>query len=458
MARFDYDLFVIGAGSGGVRAARMSADFGARVAVVEERYLGGTCVNVGCVPKKLLVYGAHMSEEFEDAAGFGWSVPPASFDWRRLIANKNAEIARLNGVYESMLHKSGVEIMRGRGILLDPHTVEVAGRRFSAEHILVATGSWPFVPERPGKEHAITSNEAFFLERLPARVIIGGGGYVAVEFAGIFRGYGAQVTQLYRGPLFLRGFDDDARAFLAEEMRKKGIDLRFNTVVRRIDKTAGGLKVTLSDGSTQQTDCMMFATGRVPVSKEMGLETVGVKLDGRGAIIVDDHFRSSVASIYALGDVIDRVALTPVAIAEATALARTLFGGQPSELDYANIPCTVFSQPPLGAVGLTEAEAQRRHGRIQVYTSEFRPMKHTLSGRDERTLMKLIVAEDSDRVVGCHMVGPEAGEIIQGLAIALKCGATKAQFDATVGIHPTAAEEWVTLRNARPPHAKAASG
>jgi len=458
MPTYDYDLFVIGAGSGGVRAARMSAQYGARVAIVEERYLGGTCVNVGCVPKKLLVYGAHVHEELEDAAGFGWSVPPATFDWPTLIRNKNAEIKRLNGAYESVLSKAGVRILDGRGVLLDPHTVEVNGKRHTAAHILVATGGWPMKPDVPGMEHAITSNEAFFLDRLPPRVLIGGGGYIAVEFAGIFNGLGSHVTQLYRGPLFLRGFDDDARGFLAAEMRKKGIDLRFNMNLRRLDKLPGGaLRATLLDGSTVETDAMLCAMGRAPNTRGIGLAEAGVRLTDRGAIAVDEHYRSSVPSIHALGDVIDRVQLTPVAIAEAMVLAKHLFGGGAAPLNYANIPSTVFSQPALGAVGLTEAQAAQQH-RIQVFITDFRPMKHTLSGRDERTLMKLIVDQDTDRVLGAHMVGPEAGEIIQGLAIALTCGATKAQFDATVGIHPTAAEEWVTMRTPRPAAAQAAAG
>ncbi len=456
MDRYEYDLVVIGAGSGGVRAARISGGFGARVAVIEERYLGGTCVNVGCVPKKLLVYGAMMGEEFEDAAGFGWSVPPPSFDWSRLIANKDAEISRLNGIYENLLTDAGVEILLGRGTVVDAHTVRFEGRNLTAAHILVATGSWPFVPEVPGRELAITSNEAFHLERLPERIMIGGGGYIAVEFAGIFNGYGAQVTQLYRGPLFLRGFDDDARAFLADEMRKKGIDLRFNTNVSRIEKIAGGLRVTLSDGTEEETDCMMFATGRVPNTRGLGLGEAGVSLREDGSVIVDEHLTTNVSSIHALGDVTGGWQLTPVAIAEGMALAKTLFGGEPTVMDYSNIPSAVFSQPPLSTVGLTEAEAAKDHANLQVYLSEFRPMKHTLTGRDERTFMKLIVDGETDRVLGCHMVGPDAGEIIQGLGIALQCGATKAQFDATIGIHPTAAEEFVTMRNPRPEQEKRA--
>ena len=449
MERYDYDLIVIGAGSGGVRAARISAGYGARVAVIEERYLGGTCVNVGCVPKKLLVYGAMMSEEFEDAAGFGWNVPKASFDWSRLIANKDAEISRLNGIYENLLMGAGVEILLGRGTVVDPHTVQFEGRTLTTAHILAATGSWPFIPETPGSELAITSNEAFHLEELPERIVICGGGYIAVEFGGIFNGFGAQVTQVYRGPHFLRGFDDDARAFLADEMRKKGVDVRFNTKVTRIEKSAGGLRVTLSDGTVEETDCMMYATGRVPNTRGLGLEEAGVALREDGSVIVDEYFTTNVPSIHALGDVTGGWQLTPVAIAEGMALAQTLFGGEPTVMDYSNIPSAVFSQPPLATVGLTEAEAGEDHPNLQVFVSEYRPMKHTLSGRDERTFMKLIVDGETDRVLGCHMVGPDAGEIIQGLGIALKCGATKAQFDATIGIHPTAAEEFVTMRTPR---------
>ena len=450
MSQYDYDLMVIGAGSGGVRAARMSAQHGAKVAVVEESHLGGTCVNVGCVPKKLMVYGAQMAEEFSDAAGFGWTLPPASFDWATLIANKDAEIARLNGVYENLLTKAGVKIITGRGILTDPHTVQVNGRAQTAERILVATGNKAFVPDFPGNEHAMTSNDMFTLKELPRRVLIGGGGYIAVEFAGIFNGFGSQVTQLYRGPLFLRGFDHDARTHLANEMRKKGTDLRFDTIVKRLDKRGETLVATLSDDSTVEADILLCAMGRVPNTGGLGLAEAGVKLTENGAIIVNEFYQSNVPSIYALGDVTDRLQLTPVAIAEAMVFSGHIYGGGAEPLDYENIPCTVFSQPPLGSVGLTEEEAAQKYDNLDVYVEDFRPMKGTMSGNDERTMMKLIVDEDSDRVVGCHMVGSEAGEIIQGLAVALKCGATKAQFDATVGIHPTAAEEFVTMRTPRP--------
>ncbi|MFQ5783507.1 MAG: glutathione-disulfide reductase [Alphaproteobacteria bacterium] len=449
-AVYDFDFFVIGGGSGGVRAARIAANHGARVAVAEERYLGGTCVNVGCVPKKLLVYAAHFAEDFEDAAGFGWEVGERRFDWARLIANKDAEIARLNGIYRRMLEGSGVEIIEGHARLADRHTVTIDARRCTAQYVLIATGGWPAVPDIPGAEHAITSNEAFHLDRLPERVAIIGGGYIAVEFAGIFHGLGAEVVQLYRGPLFLRGFDDDVRATLAEEMAKKGIDLRFNANVARIDKADGMLRATLDDGAAIEAERVMYATGRAPLSRDLGLEEAGVALNPKGAVVVDDYSRSSVENIFAVGDITDRVNLTPVAIREGHAVAETLFNDAPTRPDHENVPSAVFSQPAIGAVGLTEAAACARYGAVDVYKSTFKPMKHTLSGRDERTMMKLIVDRASDRVVGVHMVGPEAGEIIQGIAIAVKCGATKAQFDATVGIHPTLAEEFVTMREKAP--------
>ncbi|MFQ5684192.1 MAG: glutathione-disulfide reductase [Candidatus Binatia bacterium] len=443
---YDYDLFTIGAGSGGVRASRMSAGYGASVAIAEERYLGGTCVNVGCIPKKLLVYAAHFADDFEDAAGFGWTVGSPHADWTALIDRKNREIARLNGVYRNLLEKSGVRIFDARAHILDPHTVEVGGKRITAANILVATGGWPVVPDVPGKEHVITSNEAFFLKELPSRVIIVGGGYIAVEFAGIFHGLGMEVVQLYRGPLFMRGFDIDVRRTLATEMIKKGIDLRFDSAVTRIDRAGESVVATLKDGTSVGAGAILFATGRAPNTAGLALEKVGVKMTRNGAIAIDGHFRTSVSSIYAIGDVTDRLKLTPVAIAEGMVFARTLFAGESSIMDYENVPTAVFSQPPVGSVGYTEETACERCGPVDIYKSIFRPLKHTLSGRDEKTMMKLIVERATDRVVGCHMVGPDAGEIIQGLAIALKCRATKAQFDATVGVHPTAAEEFVTMR------------
>ncbi len=446
MGSYDYDLFVIGAGSGGVRAARTAGALGAKVAIAEDRFYGGTCVNVGCVPKKLLVYAAHFAEEFEDAAGFGWRVDSSAFDWPTLIANKDAEIARLNGIYERLLKNAGVEIFDGRATVADAHAIEVLGRRVSARHILVATGGRPFLPEFPGHQHASVSDDMFHLERLPKRLVVVGGGYIAVEFAGIFSGLGTEVTQLYRGPHFLRGFDDDVRHFLCDEMRKKGINVRFNATIERIEKRGGDLCAELADGSEIPADLILYATGRVPNSAGLGLEDAGVTLAANGAVEVDDSFRTAVPSIHAIGDVIDRVQLTPVALAEGMWLAHTLFGEAPPPFDYADIPSAVFSQPTIGTVGLTEAQARERCAAVDIYTSEFRPLKHTLSGRDERTLMKLVVDRDSDRVVGAHMVGPDAGEIIQGIGIAIKCRATKAQFDATIGIHPTSAEEFVTMR------------
>ncbi|MCP4329131.1 MAG: glutathione-disulfide reductase [Alphaproteobacteria bacterium] len=458
MPQFDYDLFVIGAGSGGVRAARMAGAAGARVAIAEDRYLGGTCVNVGCIPKKLFVYAAHFAEDFEDAVSFGWTDPDRRHDWPTLIANKNTEIARLNGIYERLLGNAGVDLFEGRAVVTGPQRVEVDGRSISAERLLIATGGWPVVPDIPGRDLAITSNEAFFLEELPPRIIIVGGGYIAVEFAGIFNGLGVETVQLYRGPHFLRGFDEDVRQTLAVEMRKKNIDLRFNSNIARIVRAGGDLCAELEDGTEIRADAIMYATGRAPNTRDLGLEAIGVGLAENGAIKVDDRFQSSVPSIYALGDVIDRLALTPVAIVEAMVLVDSLYRGGEKRMDYANIPTAVFSQPPIGTVGQTEAVARRDcPGGIDVFVSDFKPLKHTLTGRDERTLMKLVVDRASDRVVGLHMVGPEAGEIVQGFAVAMKAGATKADFDATVGIHPTSAEEFVTMREPVPDEAETAA-
>ncbi|KJU80190.1 glutathione reductase [Ectopseudomonas oleovorans] len=445
---YDFDLFVIGAGSGGVRAARFAAGFGARVAVAESRYLGGTCVNVGCVPKKLLVYGAHFAEDFEQASGFGWSLGEANFDWTTLIANKNREIGRLNGIYRNLLTNSGVSLFEGHARIVDAHTVEVNGQRHSTERILIATGGWPQIPDIPGREHAISSNEAFFLKQLPKRVLVVGGGYIAVEFASIFHGLGATTSLLYRGDLFLRGFDGAVREHLRDELSKKGLDLQFNADIASIERQAdGSLAATLKDGRVLEADCVFYATGRRPMLDNLGLENVEVKLDKRGYVEVDDLFQTSTPSILALGDVIGRVQLTPVALAEGMAVARRLF--KPEEyrpLDYSMIPTAVFSLPNIGTVGLSEEQAIEAGHKVKIFESRFRPMKLTLTENPERTLMKLVVDADSDRVLGCHMVGPEAGEIVQGLAVALKAGATKQIFDETIGVHPSAAEEFVTLR------------
>lgn len=450
MAERDFDLFVIGAGSGGVRAARFSGNFGARVAVAEERYLGGTCVNVGCIPKKLLVYASHFAEDFRDAErGFGWKVGSQSFDWSTLIANKDREIERLNSVYDGLLSGAGCVHIEGHGKVLDPHTVEVAGKTYTADTILLATGGWPKLPELPGIEHAISSNEVFFLKQQPRRVLIVGGGYIAVEFAGIFNGLGSEVVQVYRGPLFLRGFDNDVRAHLAEEIRKHGVDLRFDTNVTEIEKTATCLRATLTDGSTLEVDQILYATGRAPLTDNLGLENVGIELDKKGAVPVDEYSRTSVPNIYAIGDLTDRINLTPVALHEGSCFANTLYNDTPMKPVHRDVPAAVFSQPPVGSVGLTEAQARDEYADVVVYDSTFKALKHTLTDGTERTYMKLIVDGKTDRVVGLHMVGPDAGEMVQGFAVAMKCGATKAQFDSTIGIHPTSAEEFVTMRTPR---------
>ncbi|KRP62087.1 glutathione-disulfide reductase [Pseudomonas orientalis] len=445
---YDFDLYVIGAGSGGVRAARFAAGFGARVAVAESRYLGGTCVNVGCVPKKLLVYGAHFADEFELSAGFGWSLGEARFDWATLIANKDREITRLNGIYRNLLSNSGATLHEGHAKIVGPHTVELNGERFTTKHILIATGGWPQVPDTPGHEHAINSNQAFFLKTLPKRVLVVGGGYIAVEFAGIFHGLGAKTSLLYRGDLFLRGFDGAVRKHLQEELSKRGLDLQFNADIERIDKQAdGSLKATLKDGRVLEADCVFYATGRRPMLDNLGLDNTRVELDDRGFIKVDEYYQTGEPSVLALGDVIGRVQLTPVALAEGMAVARRLFKPeQYHPVDYNLIPTAVFSAPNIGTVGLTEEAARKTGHDVVIFESRFRPMKLSLTECQERTLMKLVVDAKTDKVLGCHMVGPDAGEIIQGLAIALKAGATKRLFDETIAVHPTSAEEFVTLR------------
>lgn len=441
------DLFVIGAGSGGVRAARLAAQRGARVAVAEMGPLGGTCVNVGCIPKKLYSTAAHYAEAFEEAHGFGWPVQAPAFDWPLLKANRAREIARLNGVYEAVLEGAGVTLLRGRARLVGPNEVEVGGTRHAARHILVATGGRPVMPQVPGGEHAVSSDAMFDLPAFPRRLVVVGGGYIACEMASIFRGLGAQVTQLVRGSRLLRGFDDDIAGFLCTEMGKKGVDIRLGTHLTHIEKTADGLQVALHDGQVLAADTVLAATGRAPNTEGLGLRELGVALGARGEVAVDAAYGSSVPSIHAIGDVTDRMQLTPVALAEARLLVEALFGqGGGARLDYDFIPTAVFTHPGVGTVGFTEAEARDRFGAVRTYQSEFRALKHTLSGSAERTLMKLVVDDATDRVVGLHMVGAEAGEIVQGFAVALKAGATKAVFDATVGIHPTAAEEFVTMR------------
>ncbi len=446
MSQFDYDLFVIGGGSGGVRAARVAAGHGAKVAVAEESRLGGTCVIRGCVPKKLLSYAAHFHEDFEDARNYGWTVGDVSFDWPTLIANKDKEIDRLNGIYKKLLSGSKVDLLEARAVLADPHTVEVGGKSVTAKRILVAVGGWPERPSIPGIEHSITSNEAFHLPTLPGEVVIVGGGYIAVEFAGIFNGLGAKVTQLYRGEQILRGFDDDVRSFLAAEMGKKGIAIRTKTEVSRIEKTGNRLALHLNDGSQLTCDAVMYATGRRPKSDGMGLVELGVAVKPDGAIIVDADSRTNVANIHAIGDCTNRVNLTPVAIREGHAYADTVFGNKPWQVDHRTIASAVFSHPPAGVVGLSEAEARKGGHELDIYKADFKPLKHTISGRDERTLMKLVVDRKSQVVLGAHMVGIDAPEIIQAIAIAVKMGATKAQFDAAIAVHPTAAEEFVTMR------------
>ena len=452
MSQYDYDLITIGAGSGGVRASRMSAQLGKKVAIVEESRVGGTCVLRGCVPKKLLVYASHFADDFETAEGFGWTVPEPNFDWPTLIERKNAELDRLNGIYNRLLRDAGVETLNGFGKVVDPHTVDVGGKHYTAETILLATGGWPSTPDIPGIEHVISSNEALDLPELPKRMVIVGGGYIAVEFAGIFNGLGVDVTEIIRADAILRGFDEDVRVALSEEMTNAGIKIRSECTVRSIEKTDDGYSVRVDHDEVIETDLVMYATGRKPKIDGLGLEEVGVEIGAKGEVVVNEHSQTSVPSIYAIGDITDRMNLTPVALAEGMAFVDTVFKGKPRGVDYDNIPTAVFSQPPIGTVGLTEEQAKERFGEVDVYVSRFRPMKLTLTDKQERTFMKLIVDPKSDRVLGCHMVGVDAGEIAQGLGIALKCGATKAQFDATIGIHPTAAEEFVTMREKRPSH------
>jgi glutathione reductase (NADPH) len=459
MASYDYDLFVIGAGSGGVRAARIAAGHGARVAIAEEYRFGGTCVIRGCVPKKLLVYASRFADEFADAPGFGWDVGEPTFDWAKLIANKDREIARLEGAYRGGLERAAVTIHKTRAVVTGPNSVRLAdsGREVTAKYILIATGGRANVdPKLPGVEHAITSNEAFHLNALPKRILIAGGGYIAVEFAGIFAGLGAETTVVYRREKILRGFDEDLRDALTEEYAKRGISIVTGEVFTRLEKTASGITAHLSGGGTLEADQVMFAIGRDPNTEGLGLESAGVRLGKRGEVLVDKYQRTNVPSIYAVGDVCERVNLTPVAIREGHAFADSVFGGKSRAVDHDWIPTAVFSTPEIGTVGLPEHEAAKRPGGIDIYKARFRPMKVTLSGRDEKMLMKLVVERATDRVLGCHVLGSDAAEIVQMAAIAMRMGATKADFDATMALHPSAAEELVTMREKWTPAAVAA--
>jgi glutathione reductase (NADPH) len=454
------DLFVIGAGSGGVRAARIASGHGARVMVAEEYRVGGTCVIRGCVPKKLLVYAARFADDFEDAAGYGWSVDEPVFDWGKLIANKDREIARLEAAYTANLERAKVAIVKSRAVIEDPHTVRIlaTNERVRAKHILIATGGAPHLgAEIAGLEHVISSNEAFHLEEFPKRILIQGGGYIAVEFAGIFNGLGSEVTLVYRGENILRGFDDDVREHLRAEMERRGIKIITRQTVDGVEKVDHGCCVELSNRESFMVDRVMFATGRWPNVKNLGLEAAGVELAKTGGIAVDEFSRSSVPHIYAIGDVTNRINLTPVAIREGHAFADTVFGGKPVAVDHANVPTAVFSEPEVGVIGMTEAEACARLPKVDIYKTWFRPMKMALAGRDTRAFFKLVVDGETDRVVGCHIVGPDAGEMIQLVGIAVKMKATKADFDATMAVHPTAAEELVTLREKALSHRREAA-
>ncbi|MFC3069548.1 glutathione-disulfide reductase [Phenylobacterium soli] len=453
MAKYDYDLFVIGAGSGGVRAARLAALSGARVLVAEEHRVGGTCVIRGCVPKKLMVYASEYAHSFEIAKGYGWTVENATFDWTEFLKAKDKEIARLSGIYVRNLENAGAELVHGKARILDAHTVEVVGRgAVSVDKILIATGGRPWMPkELPGVEHAISSNEAFHLTELPKRVVVAGGGYIAVEFACIYAGLGAEVHLVHRGPNILRGFDDDIRTHVAEEMGRRGIKVILSTQHTAIEKTETGLVSRLANGHFCESDVVMFALGREPYVEGLGLEAAGVKLDERGAVMVDEYSRTNVANIWAVGDVTDRINLTPVAIREGHAFADTEFYGKPTSFDHEMVASAVFSQPPVGTVGLSEADARHKYGKVDIYMTRFRPMKTAFANDDERCLMKLVVEAEGQRVVGCHIVGPDSGEMIQMAAIAMKMGVTKQQWDSTCAVHPTLAEELVTMREKHVP-------
>jgi glutathione reductase (NADPH) len=448
----DFDLFVIGGGSGGVACARRAASYGAKVALAEHDLLGGTCVHRGCIPKKLLVYAAHFRHDFEDAAAYGWSLGERRFDWDAMVAAKRQELSRLKDIYARLLQDAGVTTIVERAQLVDRHTLAAGGREYTAETVLIATGGWPVMPDIPGIEHAVTSNEMFELPRFPRRLVIVGGSYIACEFACIFSGLGAETTQLYRGDMILRGFDMDLREVLCDEMRKDGIELRLETNAVALAKQGKTVRVTTTHGDTMDADVVLFATGRAPNTRGIGLEQAGVELNHKGAVTVDAGSRSTVPNIYAIGDCTDRINLTPVAIHEGRCLAETLYHDNPREPDHRDVPTAVFSQPELGTVGLSEADARKAYAAVDIYKSRFRPLKHTLTGRHETVFMKLVVDRESDRVVGCHMIGSGAGELVQLLGLAVKAGATKAQFDATVAVHPTAAEEFVTMYEPTPEH------
>ena len=446
MNKFDYDLFVIGAGSGGVRASRLAANFGARVGICEEDRIGGTCVIRGCIPKKLFVYSAHYSEDFQDAVSYGWSETNSIFDWRKLLENKNKEIDRLNEIYINILKKNNVDIFSCHGKLIDNHTIELSGKKITSEKILISTGGSPAMPELVGIENAISSNEAFHLKNFPESIIIIGGGYIATEFSSIFNGLGSQVTQVYRGNQILRGFDLDIRNALSQEMQKKGINFKFNENIIKIEESNHKKIVTLASNEVLEADIVMFAVGRKPNIENLGLEKLGIKSGTKNQIIVDEWHRTNIENIFAIGDVTDKINLTPVALNEGICFAQTVFGGIKRKMDYRYIPSAVFSNPNLASVGLTESDAKEKFERIDVYISNFTSLRHTLTGRNEQTLLKVIVDNRSKVVLGIHMVGSEAGEIIQGLAVGIKMGMLKDDLDATIGIHPTTAEEFVTMR------------
>jgi len=448
MKKYDFDLFVIGAGSGGVRAARVAADYGARVAIAEFKQFGGTCVNAGCVPKKLFYYGSSYGPDFSDARGFGWDIKDPHFNWQTLVKNKDREISRLNEIYRNLLQKAGVQIISGKAVLAGPNNVRINDHTYSTERILLATGGQPVLPDIPGAQYCISSDQAFHLETLPSKIIIVGGGYIALEFAGIFNGLGVETMLVMRGALPLRGLDNEIRARLVDEIRKQGVRLLLNTNVYEIEPQNDGFRVNMDNHPQETASQVMYAIGRRPCTTGMDLEQQGVKLGPDGSVITDRHYQTTIPSIYAIGDVSNSHKLTPVAIAEGMALAKSLYGNLNMDLDYQNIPTCIFSQPNVATVGLSEEQARLKFMDIAVYRSSFRPMKHTMTGRNEKTLMKLVVDKGTDRVVGAHMIGMDAGEIMQGIAIAINAGATKAQFDSTLGIHPTAAEEFVTMKQA----------